>query len=71
MREITLVRLRALLSQARGDDVAYPDLVSRFRAMAKSVGYEGHTDWAEAMTLRRSGRRPPEPWKQVSHGIAP
>jgi hypothetical protein len=29
MREITLLRLRALLSRARGDDVAYRDLVSR------------------------------------------
>ena len=34
MREITLLRLRALLARARGDDVAYRDLVSRYRAMA-------------------------------------
>ncbi len=50
MREITLLRLRALLSRARGDDGAYRDLVSRYRAMAQSLGFEGHIDWAEAMT---------------------
>jgi len=49
MREVTLLRLRALLSRARGDEVAYPDLVSRYRAMAESLGFEGHIDWAEAM----------------------
>ena len=49
MREITLLRLRALLARARGDDVAYRDLVERYRAMAESLGYEGHIDWAEAM----------------------
>ena len=49
MLEITLLRLRALLSRARGDDIAYRDLVSRYRAMAESLGFEGHIDWAEAM----------------------
>ncbi len=49
MREITLLRLRALLAQARGDDVACRDLVSRYRAMAESLGYEGHIAWAKAM----------------------
>ena len=49
MREITLLRLRALLSRARGDDVAYRDLLSRYRAMAESLGFEGHIAWAEAM----------------------
>jgi len=49
MREITLLRLRALLARARSDDVAYRDLVERYRAMAKSLDYEGHIDWAEAM----------------------
>ncbi len=47
--EITLLRLRALLARARGDDVAYRDLVSRYRAMAESLGFEGHIAWAEAM----------------------
>ena len=29
--------------------VAYRDLVSRYRAMAESLGFEGHIAWAEAM----------------------
>ena len=49
VRDITLLRLRALLARARGDDVVYRDLVNRYRAMAKSLGYEGHIAWAEAM----------------------
>jgi hypothetical protein len=49
MVEITLLRLRTLLARARGDDVAYRDLVGRYRAMAESLGFEGHIDWAEAM----------------------
>jgi hypothetical protein len=49
MLDITLLRLRALLSRARGDAVAYRDLVSRYRAMAESLGYEGHMVSAEAM----------------------
>ena len=49
MLEITLLRLRALLARARGDDVARRDLVNRYRAMVESLGYEGHIDWAAAM----------------------
>ncbi len=46
--DITLLRLRALLARARGDDdVAYLDWVSRYRAMAESLGFEGHIAWAE------------------------
>jgi class 3 adenylate cyclase len=48
--EITLLRLRALLARARGDDVAHRDLVKRYRAMAESLGFEGHIAWANAMT---------------------
>ena len=51
MLEITLLRLRALLARARGDDVAYRDLASHYRAMAKSLGFEGHIAWADAMTV--------------------
>ncbi len=48
--DITLLRLRALLARARADDdVAYRDLAIRYRAMAESLGYEGHIAWAEAM----------------------
>ena len=49
MLEITLLRLRALLARARGDDVAYRELIGRYRAMAESLGFEGHIAWAEAM----------------------
>jgi hypothetical protein len=53
MLEITLLRLRALLTRARGDDVAHRDLASRYRAMAESLGFEGHIAWAEAMIVGR------------------
>ena len=49
IRDIWLLRLRALLARARGDDVAYRDFLGRYRAMAESLGYEGHIAWAEAM----------------------
>jgi hypothetical protein len=49
LRDITLLRPRALLARACGDDVAYRDLVSRYRAMAESLGFEGHMAMAEAM----------------------
>jgi hypothetical protein len=47
--EIILLRLRALLARARGDDVGYRDLASRYRAMAESLGFEGHIAWAKAL----------------------
>jgi hypothetical protein len=49
VRDIWLLRLRALLARARGDHFAYRDLVGRYRAMAASLGFEGHIAWAEAM----------------------
>jgi hypothetical protein len=49
IREIWLLRLRALLAQARGDAVAYAELRDRYRDMARTLGYEGHIAWAEAM----------------------
>jgi hypothetical protein len=48
VREIVLLRLRTLLARAGGDDVAYRELVERYREMAKSLDFEGHTAWAEA-----------------------
>ena len=50
VRDITLLRLRALLARARGDEDAHRDLVNRYRAMATSMGFEGHIAMAEAMT---------------------
>jgi len=49
MREILLLRLHALLSRAHADDTAYRDYRDRYRAMATTVGFEGHMKWAEAM----------------------
>jgi len=49
MRDIWLLRLRALLAQAHGDAATYADLRDRYRDMAKTLGYEGHIAWAEAM----------------------
>jgi len=48
--DITLLRLRALMAHARGDDAAYRDLANHYRVMAESLGFEGHIAWAEAMT---------------------
>ena len=48
-REIWLLRLRALLARAHGDEAAYRDYRDRYRAMATSLGFEGHMEWAEAM----------------------
>ena len=49
IREIWLLRLRALLARARGDKAGYRDYRDRYRAMATSLGFEGHMAWAEAM----------------------
>ena len=49
IREIWLLRMRALLARAHGDDAAYRDYRDRYRAMATSLGFEGHMKWAEAM----------------------
>jgi hypothetical protein len=49
IREIWLLRLRALLSKAHGDAAAYAHFRDRYRDMAKSLGFEGHIAWAEAM----------------------
>jgi class 3 adenylate cyclase len=49
IREVWLLRLRALLAQACGDEAAYRGYRDRYRALAKSLGFEGHTAWAEAM----------------------
>jgi class 3 adenylate cyclase len=49
IREIWLLWLRALLARAHGDDTAYRDYRDRYRDMAKTLGFEGHIAWAEAM----------------------
>ncbi len=49
IREIWLLRLRALLARAHGDETGYRDYRDRYRALATSLGFEGHMQWAEAM----------------------
>jgi hypothetical protein len=49
MREVWLLRLRALLAKACGDVAEYARLRDRYRDLATSLGFEGHIDWAEAM----------------------
>ncbi|HSS26012.1 MAG TPA: adenylate/guanylate cyclase domain-containing protein [Mycobacterium sp.] len=49
IREIWLLRLRALLARAHGDAAAYTHFRDRYRDMARTHGYEGHIAWAEAM----------------------
>jgi class 3 adenylate cyclase len=49
LRDIWLLRLRALLAQTQGDEVSYRDYRDRYRDMARTLGYEGHMAWAQAM----------------------
>jgi hypothetical protein len=49
IRDIWLLRVRALLARARGDAAAYEQSRDRYRDMAKTLGFEGHIEWAEAM----------------------
>jgi hypothetical protein len=41
--------MRALPAQAQGDEAAYRNYRDRYRDMAKTLGFEGHIAWAEAM----------------------
>jgi hypothetical protein len=47
--DIRLLRLRALLARAHGDDARYREYRDRYRDMAKTLGFEGHIAWAEEM----------------------
>jgi adenylate cyclase len=49
VRDIWLLRLRALLAQSRGDESGYREFRQRYREMATSLSFEGHMQWAEAM----------------------
>jgi hypothetical protein len=49
IRDIWLLRLRALLARAHGNESGYRDYRDRYRAMATSLGFEGHMKWAEEM----------------------
>ncbi len=49
IRDTWLLRLRALLARAHGDAAACAHFRDRYRDMARTLGYEGHIAWAEAM----------------------
>jgi hypothetical protein len=49
LNEVPLLRLRALLARACGDETAYRDYRDRYRELATELGFEGHIAWAEAM----------------------
>jgi hypothetical protein len=49
MRDIWLLRVRALLALAHGEAEAYNQLRDRYAEMAKALGFEGHIAWSEAM----------------------
>ena len=48
-RDVVLSRLRAQLARARGDAAAYAQFRDRYRDTAKTLGFEGHIGWADAM----------------------
>jgi hypothetical protein len=50
IRDIWLLRMRALAARACGDEPGYCELRDRYRDMATSLGFEGHISWAEAMS---------------------
>ena len=49
IRDTWLLRLHALLARARGDEARYRDFRDRYRDMARTLEFEGHIAWAEAM----------------------
>jgi adenylate cyclase len=48
-REISLLRLRALVARARGDESTYREHRDRYLAMSTSLGFEGHIVMATQM----------------------
>ncbi len=49
LHEVALLRLRALVAQADGDEDAYRRFAGRYRAIAESCEFEGHMAVASAM----------------------
>ncbi|MGV0851962.1 ATP-binding protein [Mycolicibacterium phlei] len=50
IRDIWVLRLRALLARARGEDATWRELAARYRETAETAGLQGHIVWAEAMS---------------------
>lgn len=48
VRDVLLLRLRALLARAHGDAASYAHFRDCYRDMARTLGFEGHIAWAEA-----------------------
>jgi hypothetical protein len=55
IREIWLLRLRALLARAEGDEAAYRDYRDRYRAMATSLGFGPHVHRVTSFRFRAGG----------------
>jgi hypothetical protein len=53
MHEVPLLRMRALLARAHGDEDGYWEFANRYRTKATDLGFEGHIATAEAMLQRR------------------
>jgi adenylate cyclase len=49
LHELPLLRLRALLARAHGDEAGYREFADRYGAMANNLGFEGHMAIAAAM----------------------
>ena len=49
VREVWLLRMRALLAQARGESQNYVRYRDHYRELANGLGFEGHIDWAAAL----------------------
>jgi adenylate cyclase len=47
--DIWLLRLRALLARAEGDESTYRGYRNRYRTMANDLGFEGHMKWSAEM----------------------
>jgi adenylate cyclase len=49
LNDLWLLSMRAAMARARGDVAAYGDYRDQYRAMANSLGFDGHIAWATAM----------------------
>ena len=51
LRDIWLLRLRALLARARGGAAAYADFRDRYRDLARTLGFEGHIEGGQRVAI--------------------
>jgi hypothetical protein len=49
IRDIRLLRRQALLARPHGDDPAYAHFRDRYCDMARTLGFEGHIAWTDAL----------------------